>query len=130
MKKATPFAENEPVESCHDVLTEIARAGAQKMLAVALDDEVADYLAEHADSRDESGHLLVVRNGHGREREIQTGIGSVAVRQPRVNDRRVDENGDRNKFTSKILPPYLRRTKAVEELIPWLYLKGVSTGDF
>ncbi|MCP4003668.1 MAG: IS256 family transposase [bacterium] len=130
MKKATPFTENEPVESSEDVLTEIVRSGAKKMLAAALEQEVADYLAQHAGARDEHGHQLVVRNGHGREREIQTGVGSVVVRQPRVNDRRVDEDGDRIKFTSKILPPYLRRTKAVEELIPWLYLKGVSTGDF
>jgi hypothetical protein len=86
MKKATPFAENEPFESLPDVLTEIARAGAQKMLAAALEDEVAEYLCQHAGARDESGHLLVVRNGHGREREIQTGIGTVAVRQPRVNE--------------------------------------------
>jgi len=130
MKKATPFAEIEPVESSQDVLTEIVRSGAQKMLAAALEHEVADYLAQHSDVRDEDGHRLVVRNGHGREREIQTGVGNVSVRQPRVNDRRVDEKGDRSKFTSKILPPYLRRTKAIEELIPWLYLKGVSTGDF
>lgn len=130
MKKATPFAETEPVESSQDVLTEIVRDGAQKMLAAALEQEVADYLAQHAAARDESGHRLVVRNGHHREREVQTGIGNVTVRQPRVNDRRSDDDGHRIKFTSKILPPYLRRTKAIEELIPWLYLKGVSTGDF
>ena len=130
MKKATPFAEIEPVESAQDVLTEIVRDGARRMLAAALEHEVADYLAQHAGARDESGRQLVVRNGHHREREIQTGVGSVPVRQPRVNDRRVDEQGNRIKFTSKILPPYLRRTKAIEELIPWLYLKGVSTGGF
>ena len=130
MKKATLFAEIEPVESSKDVLTEIVRSGAQKMLAVALEDEVAQYLAEHTHACDEAGHRLVVRNGSSPEREIQTGVGGVAVRQPRVNDRRVDEDGRRLKFTSKILPPYLRRTKSIEELIPWLYLKGVSTGGF
>jgi len=130
MKKATSFAEIEPVESSQDVLTEIVRSGAQQMLAAALEQEVAGYLAQHAEVRDEDGHRLVVRNGHGRERQIQTGIGGLAVRQPRVNDRRTDESGERIKFTSSILPPYLRRTKAVEELIPWLYLKGVSTGGF
>ena len=130
MKKATPFAEKEPVESSQDVLTEIVRSGAQKMLAAALDDEVAQYLAQHAHNRDEQGHRLVVRNGTSPEREIQTGVGSIEIRQPRVNDRRVDEEGRRFKFTSKILPPYLRRTKSIEELIPWLYLKGISTGDF
>jgi len=130
MKKATPFAEIEPVESFQDVLTELARIGAQKMLAAALDDEVARHLAQHADALDEMGRRLVVRNGHAVEREIQTGVGGIVVRQPRVNDQRHDENGLRMKFTSKILPPYLRRTKSIEELIPWLYLKGISTGDF
>jgi putative transposase len=72
----------------------------------------------------------VVRNGHKDEREIQTGIGPIAVRQPRVNDKRLDENGQRLQFSSAILPPYLRKTKSIEELIPWLYLKGISTGDF
>jgi transposase-like protein len=72
----------------------------------------------------------VVRNGYKDEREIQTGIGPIRVQQPRVNDRRVDENGQRMRFTSAILPPYLRKTKTIEELIPWLYLKGISTGDF
>src|SRR5690606_31283905 len=80
--------------------------------------------------RDAQGHRMVVRNGHLPEREIQTGIGPVPVRQPRVNDRRVDENGDRIRFTSEILPKYLRKTRSLEELIPWLYLKGISTGDF
>ena len=130
MKKATPFDEIRPDESPRDVLTEIARAGAQKMLAVALEGEVACYLAEHAGELDEQGRRLVVRNGHSPEREVQTGIGGIEVRRPRVNDKRVDEQGRRMKFTSKILPPYLRRTKSMEELIPWLYLKGVSTGDF
>jgi putative transposase len=72
----------------------------------------------------------VVRNGYKDEREIQTGIGPITVRQPRVNDKRVDENGQRLQFTSAILPPYLRKTQSIEELIPWLYLKGISTGDF
>ncbi len=112
------------------MLTQLARQGAQKMLAVALEDEVARYVDHQSDERDDAGRRLVVRNGRSPEREIQTGLGGLAVRQPRVNDRRVDEDGRRIKFTSKILPPYLRRTKAIEELIPWLYLKGVSTGDF
>jgi len=72
----------------------------------------------------------VVRNGHKDERAIQTGIGPVKIRQPRVDDQRTDGNGERIRFTSQILPPYLRKTKSIEELIPWLYLKGVSTGDF
>ncbi|MCX7321929.1 MAG: response regulator, partial [Hyphomicrobiales bacterium] len=79
---------------------------------------------------DGDGRRMVVRNGHAQEREIQTPLGQMAVKQPRVNDKRLDAQGQRLRFTSAILPPYLRRTKAIEELIPWLYLKGVSTGDF
>ncbi len=116
--------------SPQDVLTEILRDGAQRLLATAVEAEVAGYIDQHADHRDEKGHRLVVRNGHHRERTIQTGLGSVAVKAPRVEDRRVDEQGQRFHFTSSILPPYLRRTKSIEELIPWLYLKGISTGDF
>jgi transposase-like protein len=130
MEKATPFADTEPVESSQDVLTEIARQGAQRMLTAALEHEVERYIAAFADERDEQGRRLVVRNGHSPEREIQTGIGGIEIRRPRVHDRRVGDDGSRFKFTSKILPPYLRRTKSVEELIPWLYLKGISTGDF
>jgi putative transposase len=113
-----------------DVLGEILKTGAQQMLAQAVEAEVAAYIAAHADQRDDSGQRLVVRNGHKPEREIQTGVGSLKVKQPRVDDRRVDENGQRKQFVSDILPPYLRRTKSIEELIPWLYLRGISTGDF
>ena len=130
MKKATPFSESEPVATPKDVLTEVLRSGAQRMLAAALEAEVESYLAEHADLRDESGKRLVVRNGRCAERTIQTGLGDVQVKRPRVNDRRVGADGRRFQFTSSILPPYLRRTKSVEELIPGLYLKGISTGDF
>lgn len=100
------------------------------MLATAIGAEVEAYIEQHADQRDAQGHRLVVRNGHKAERAIQTGIGPVTVRQPRVDDQRTNDSGDRIRFTSKILPPYLRKTKSIEELIPWLYLKGVSTGDF
>ena len=113
-----------------DALTAILQKGAQRLLAQAIDAEVADYIEAHADQRDADGRRLVVRNGHLPKREIQTGIGSVPVQQPRINDRRIDEQGQRFRFTSSILPPYLRRTKSIEELIPWLYLKGISTGDF
>ena len=100
------------------------------MLQQAIEREVAAYVEQHAAEKDADGHRLVVRNGSHPTRVIQTGCGSIEVRQPRVNDKRVDENGERHRFTSKILPPYLRKTKVVEELIPWLYLKGVSTGGF
>jgi transposase-like protein len=113
-----------------DLLTEILRRGAQQMLATAIENEVAEYITAYADERDAQGHRLVVRNGHMPARSIQTGVGPVEVRRPRVDDRRTDATGERVQFTSKILPPYLRRTKAIDELVPWLYLKGISTGDF
>jgi len=117
-------------DAAKDVLMEILREGAHKMLATTIEAEVDAYINEHADRRGDNGHRLVVRHGHKDDRQIQTGIGPVTVRQPRVDDQRIDENGERIRFVSKILPPYLRKTKSIEELIPWLYLKGVSTGDF
>ncbi len=113
-----------------DVLTEILRSGAREMLTQAIETEVAGYLAEHAHQRDRDGHRLVVRNGHADPRELLTGVGPIEIKRPRVNDKRMDEQGERIRFTSKILPPYLRRTQSLDELIPWLYLKGISTGDF
>ena len=113
-----------------DVLSEILRQGAQRLLTMAIETEVEEYLVAHCQQLDQDGHRLVVRNGYLPQRRIQTGIGQVAVHQPRVNDKRLDQNGQRNRFSSKILPPYLRRTRSIDELIPWLYLKGISTGDF
>jgi len=130
MSEGTTNAIRFPVPSTEDALTGILRQGAQRLLAQAIEAEVAAYIAAHADQRDAEGHRLVVRNGYLPGRQIQTGIGPVNVRQPRVDDRRTDENGQRIRFTSSILPPYLRKTKSIKELIPWLYLKGISTGDF
>lgn len=124
-----------------DVLSEVLRDGAQRLLAQAIDAEVADWIERHAAITDEKGRQQVVRNGHHPSRTLVTGVGPVDVKQPRVLDRRivgrnedgqdVDADGrEIERFSSKILPPYLRKTKAIEELIPWLYLKGVSTGDF
>ena len=113
-----------------DALTEILREGARRLLAEAVEAEVEAYVTEHAGRRDPRGHRLVVRNGHMPPRTIQTPLGQVAIRQPRINDKRRDADGQRIRFTSAILPPYLRRTKTMEELIPWLYLKGISTGQF
>lgn len=113
-----------------DLLQELLRNGARDMLAKAVEQEVQDYLDAHAKILDERGHRLIVRNGYKDERTIQTGLGDIPVRQPRVNDKRIDEHGQRCRFVSQILPPYLRRTRSVEELIPWLYLRGISTGDF
>ena len=112
------------------VIDQIVRDGARRMLQSAIEREVADYIDQHAADKDAGGRRLVVRNGFHPARSIQTGAGSIEVRQPRVKDKRLDENGERLRFTSKILPPYLRKTKAIEELVPWLYLKGISTGGF
>jgi putative transposase len=112
-----------------DVLTETLREGAQKMLIQTVQNEVEEYLACFADQFDEHGHRLVIRNGTARPRTILTGIGPMTIQMPRVHDKRIDEHGEPCRFTSKILPPYLRKTKRVEEFIPWLYLKGISTGD-
>lgn len=117
-----------PVPQSRDVMTEILRTGAQKMLAQMIQQEVDDWLAERASLQDEQGRRQVVRNGFLPKRKITTGVGQVEVQQPRVRDRRPADQAE--PFTSKILPPYLRKTKSIEELIPWLYLKGVSTGDF
>lgn len=110
-------------------LEDIARAGARRALQKAIEDEVAQYVEAHKHHLDESNHRLVVRNGHKPPRTILSGVGPLEVIQPRVDDRRVDENGVRFRFTSKILPRYLRKTRAIEELVPWLYLKGISTGE-
>ena len=112
-----------------DVLTELLRREAVNLLATAIQHEVGAWIEDHAGIVDEHGHRQVVRNGFMPEREIVTGIGPVKVRQPRVHDHRPEGEG-REKFTSALLPPYLRKTRSMEDLIPWLYLKGVSTGDF
>jgi putative transposase len=130
MREGTSESIQFPAAGVEDALTQVLRDGAQKLLAQAVEAEVAAYVERHADQRDERGHRLVVRNGHKDERQIQTGIGPLTVRQPRVDDQRVDAEGRRIRFTSSILPPYLRRTQSLEELIPWLYLKGISTGEF
>jgi len=117
-----------PLPQAQDVLTDLLRRGAQQLLAQAVEAEVADWIERHRDCRDEQGRRQVVRNGHLPARTITTGVGAVEVQQPRVQDRRAADQ--REKFTSAILPPYLRKTRSIEELIPWLYLKGVSTGDF
>jgi transposase-like protein len=106
-------------------LDELAREGARRMLGVALEAEVEAYIARHRELRDERGHARVVRNGRARARKVTLGAGTVEVRAPRVHDRREGE-----KFTSAILPPYMRRSPKVSELLPILYLRGLSTGDF
>ena len=115
----------------NDPLTDVLRAGARALLTQAVEAEVAEFLGKHADLRTEDGVLRVVRHGHLPERQIMTGIGPVAVRQPRVRDRAAGAADlGRIRFTPALLPPYARRSKSLEMLIPLLYLRGVSTGDF
>ena len=111
-------------------LDKIARAGARRMLIAALATEAADYVERHHHERDESGRALVVHNGKGQARKLTLGAGTVELKTPRVNDRRRDEQGQRRRFTSRILPPYMRRSPKVAEVLPILYLRGLSTGDF
>jgi transposase-like protein len=117
--------------SFEDRLTEVLRNGARTLLAQAVEAEVTEFLANHADLKTEDGRQRVVRHGHLPEREVMTGIGPVAVRQPRVRDRvAATDDPARIRFTPAILPPYMRRSKSIETLLPVLYLKGISTGDF
>jgi putative transposase len=126
MSQGTVLAfEEQANQQMESALDDIVREGARRMLQTALEAEVADYITRHADLVDGNGHRLVVRNGHHGEREVLTGAGSLAVQQPRANDKRPD-----HRFTSNILPPYMRKSPKLEALIPALYLKGISTGQF
>lgn len=128
MSQSTTEILSAPQAPGQDVLTDLLRDGARRLLAQAVEAEVAAWIDDHAHLKDDRGRRQVVRNGHLPERAIQTGIGAVEVQQPRVRDRRPADQ--REAFTSAILPPYLRKTRSLEGLLPWLYLKGVSTGDF
>ena len=113
------------------LLDEIVRDGARQMLAAALQAEVAAYVEAHGDQVDEAGHRLVVRNGHHQAREVTTAAGAVPVRAPRVNDKRTNETtGERRRFASAILPAWSRKSPRVAEVLPLLYLHGLSTNDF
>jgi len=112
----------------NDALNEVLRRGAIQMLIQAVEAEAAEWIDQHAHVTDERGRRQVVRNGHAASRKIVTGVGELEIAMPRVHDRRPP--GERERFTSKILPPYLRKARSINELIPWLYLKGISTGDF
>jgi putative transposase len=113
------------------LLDEIVREGARRMLAAALEAEVNAYIAEFADERDAAGRRLVVRNGHHQPRKVTTAAGVVEVKAPRVNDKRTDpETGERKRFSSAILPPWCRKSPKIGEVLPLLYLHGLSSGDF
>ena len=128
MTDTNVFALSQP-GSFADPLTEVLRNGARALLAQAVEAEVAALLSCHADKLTDDGCQRLVRHGHLPEREIMTGVGPVAVRCPRVRDR-VGQGAERIRFSSAILPPYARRSKSLDVLIPVLYLKGISTGDF
>ena len=112
-------------DEIHLSLDELARRGAQRMLAAALQAEVDEYIGRHRSEQDEHNHALVVRNGTSQERTIQCGAGELKIRAPRVHDKRPG-----HKFSSAILPPYMRKSPRLEEAVPVLYLRGLSTGDF
>jgi transposase-like protein len=114
----------------YDPITEVLRTGAKKLLAEALEAEIESFLSQYRELRDDQGRKRLVRNGYLPERNIQTGIGPVAVKVPRARDRHSSSEAGPIRFKSSLLPPYLRKTKSMEELIPWLYLKGISTNDF
>ena len=122
-----------PVERNDEVaitLDELAREGARRMIAAALGAEVEQYVGSCVDEIDEDGKRLVVRNGRARQRKLTVGSGTVPIKAPRVNDKRVDDEGKRQKFSSRILPAYARRSPKVTDVLPVLYLRGLSTGDF
>jgi len=120
----------EDTEEITLALDELAREGARRMIAAALRAEADEYVERFSGETDDGGRRVVVRNGRARERRVTVGSGTIAVRAPRVNDKRVGEEGERLKFSSRILPAYARRSPKVSEVIPILYLRGLSTGDF
>ena len=128
MTNATITTLPDPSGFSSDPLTEILRSGARNLIQQAVEAELTALLLAHAGETTEDGHARLVRHGHLPEREVMTGIGPVAVKVPRVRDRSAE--AEKIRFTSAILPPYLRKAKSIEELLPWLYLKGISTGDF
>ncbi len=122
---------NDGTTETGSLMDDIVREGARRMLAAALEAEVNQYIAELVGERDEVGRRLVVRNGRHRERTVTTAAGPLAVKAPRVNDKRVDvETGERKRFSSKILAPWCRKSPKISEVLPLLYLHGLSSGDF
>lgn len=126
MTDSTLRALSQPEPQVADPLHELLRRGARDLIAKAVEAELATFLAQYADQRLDDGRQAVVRNGYLPERTVQTGIGDVSVQVPKVRDR----SGGGARFNSSLLPPYLKRARSIEELIPWLYLKGISTGDY
>jgi len=130
MRDDTVVGLRQPGSFSDDPLTDILRAGARQLLAQEIEAEVEGHIVAHADLTDAAGRCRIVRHGYLPEREIQTGIGAVRVKAPRARHRDPLGPGGRIGFTLSILPRYLRRSRSMEELLPWLYLKGISSGDF
>ena len=130
MNEATNVLRLRQPDEIDDPLTEILRAGARKLLAQAIESEADAFLASMRDLKLPDGRERLVRHGHGPERTIQTGIGPAEVRRAKIRDRGATSEADRIRFTSAILPKWARRTKSLDALLPLLYLRGVSTGDF
>ena len=126
MNQSKVIAFKKPGEIAADPLTELLRNGAQRLIAEAVEAELQELLGQYTSLTNLQGHQQVVRNGYLPEREIQTGIGPVKVKVPKIRDKSCQGI----KFNSALLPPYLRKTRSVEDVLPWLYLKGISTGDF
>ena len=126
MSKSKIIAFKKPGDISEDPLTDLLRTGARQLIASAVEAELLGYLQQFVALKDEKGHQQIVRNGYLPERELQTGIGPVAVKVPKIRDKR----GQGAKFNSTLVPPYVRKTRSIEEMLPWLYLKGISTGDF
>lgn len=126
MAKSTLKTLPQPEKDVIDPLTELLRTGARELIAQAVEAELQALLDQHAEHRLPDGRQAVVRNGYLPERTVQTGIGNVDIKVPKVRDR----SGSGVRFNSTLLPPYLKRARSVEEVLPWLYLKGVSTGDY
>jgi transposase-like protein len=130
MEKTTTVVPFRQVDSVDDPLTEIAREGARRMLAVAMGVEADAFVAQHSGVALPDGRQRVVRHGHGPMRRIQTGVGPLEVQRPKVRDRADVPEAEKIRFTSVILPRWARRSKSLDALLPVLYLRGISTGDF
>ncbi len=127
MTESTPVHQLHPETIVEDALTKLIREGAKEVLAAALRAEVDEHIDRFRTVMDADGKRRVVRNGYLPEREIQTGAGQLAIKQPRARVNGCEPDNDELRFESKLIPPYLRKAKSVEELIPWLYLRGIST---
>ena len=130
MDKCTKETQFIKEENTWSVLEQVARDGAKKMLQLALENEVEEFIQKHSTLTDENGKKAVTKNGYMPQREIVTGMGPLEIKQPRVDDRNLKGHSGHERFTSNILPRYLRRIPSIDNLIPALYLKGISTNDF